>query len=667
MSYPIINNQINSQFILDNDTRIIKKDMDYSEYKQRHGILQYDNTVLNKSKDLERIYSKQNYANEDSNLYENNRNSSGNSLVIASGNIRKNRMDRYFFKPEKLKEPEVKKFDDVMSKYFNNFYNDGSLQNKIFSKFTSTYYEDENIASKPKFKFKYENKKMEMDNRQINFDKYKNEKVSKLEKEIEKIKEDKEQREFEESQSKLIKNIKLDEPEDYMDPYLNAINKKRNFIKNNMKKEHDYPSSYVNNPQNKHSFLYKNIMNKKLDFNKYEEKRLVMDDSPNEFFSSKPSSCKDFYYQLNPNYEKVNCMEDYVKCLDQFQFKNHDGLFIMADGYEGYEISDYFVNRFPEIFSTNMTLFERDLLKGVNHSHSDTKSKTVEKKLLWTELNYNDTKSKNIVNSDNNMIYSNKEFEFGDIPNILIKSFKKIDFETQLCSNEYAGCSSTVVFLTVEKLEVLNPDRYIFKERSQDEIDKIINKDKSPSKKTFFKKSEDKKIEDRIEYPIDEKYIDKDKPKYIYQNQRIIYVSNVGDCRCVLVGIYSVKRLSYDHVVSDISESNRVKSCGGMIINNKTGGKTYLTRAIGDNAAKAFGLIASPYVLKHVMQGFERWLVIGSSGFWSVMKDDDLMRISMGMNTSEEFGRALMQLAKNRGVSMNCSVIAIALKSDYYF
>ena len=51
------------------------------------------------------------------------------------------------------------------------------------------------------------------------------------------------------------------------------------------------------------------------------------------------------------------------------------------------------------------------------------------------------------------------------------------------------------------------------------------------------------------------------------------------------------------------------------------GGGLAITRALGDHAYKSFGVTAKPYVVKHVLRPFDKYLVIASDGVWDTVND----------------------------------------------
>jgi protein phosphatase PTC1 len=104
---------------------------------------------------------------------------------------------------------------------------------------------------------------------------------------------------------------------------------------------------------------------------------------------------------------------------------------------------------------------------------------------------------------------------------------------------------------------------------------------------------------------------------------KLIYVANVGDTRAVLSKNGRAERLSYDHKGSDRAEVDRVRSGGGIVIENRVGGSLAVTRAFGDLSLKRDGVIAKPFIKKHVLRGADKFLVIATDGVWDVMEDQD--------------------------------------------
>lgn len=65
-----------------------------------------------------------------------------------------------------------------------------------------------------------------------------------------------------------------------------------------------------------------------------------------------------------------------------------------------------------------------------------------------------------------------------------------------------------------------------------------------------------------------------------------IYVSNVGDSRCVLTEGTSTYDLSDDHKPDNEDEQIRITDAGGFVQDGRVNGELSLSRAIGDTYYK---------------------------------------------------------------------------------
>ena len=101
----------------------------------------------------------------------------------------------------------------------------------------------------------------------------------------------------------------------------------------------------------------------------------------------------------------------------------------------------------------------------------------------------------------------------------------------------------------------------------------------------------------------------------------ILYVGNVGDSRATLSKNGTAERLSIDHKATDPQEIARVKSVGGSIMDNRVAGGLAITRAMGDMSYKSFGVSCSPFVVRHVLRPFDKYLIMGSDGVWDTISD----------------------------------------------
>lgn len=466
-----------------------------------------------------------------------------------------------------------------------------------------------------------------------------------------------------------------------------------------------YPNSYVkNNP--KKDFQFQFLKNKEINYDENEKNKLLKQREGNsEDFKTNCKSVKEYFFFTYPNFNYNSTMEDYVRCFDGYMNNNDNGLFLIFDGIDGYDIADYCINRFPDIFSTYMVLNNRkELIKNDSNYLINNAKQTYNKALKISPLmakdilksqqlhmtNYNNTYNDNIINKNPEFGIERESFEFSDIQNILIKTIKKLDFESQLCSNSSCGASGAIVYFTIQEEQVLNPERFKnndnnFKESNSKKYDNIINHISNTN--NSFSKANKIKKDSRSDLVVSsdiEKYIncyekkeietyaklqlnvDFNIPKYINKKQRVFYICSIGNCRIILVSSIQAKRLTFDHIVSDSDEFERVKKIGGLIVNNKLAGKIELSRAIGCHDIKRFGLIANPYVSKVTISSLDKWVIIASSGVWKVVNDEDLFRMSHNMNTAEQFGVAINSLSINRGAKDNLSCYVIGIQSDYY-
>jgi protein phosphatase PTC1 len=144
-------------------------------------------------------------------------------------------------------------------------------------------------------------------------------------------------------------------------------------------------------------------------------------------------------------------------------------------------------------------------------------------------------------------------------------------------------------------------------------------------------------------------------------HSKVLYTANVGDSRVVLVSNYGAKRLSYDHKASDYSEINRVRSCGGIIFNDRVFGQLILTRALGDLALKRQGVIPTPYVSKYHISEKDKYVILASDGVWDVLSDEDMFLFSKAVRNSDDFAKIIMNNSLMRGSRDNISVTVLKL------
>ena len=143
--------------------------------------------------------------------------------------------------------------------------------------------------------------------------------------------------------------------------------------------------------------------------------------------------------------------------------------------------------------------------------------------------------------------------------------------------------------------------------------------------------------------------------------KKVAYCANIGDTRCVLLNSSGCKRLSYDHKCTDDSEADRIKKCGGNIIQERVFGKLALTRAFGDYEMKGFGVVATPTVNRVTLNESDKFIVLCSDGVWDVVDEEDLFYYASQYDDAKEFAEKIVDEALENGSTDNISCIVIKL------
>ena len=136
----------------------------------------------------------------------------------------------------------------------------------------------------------------------------------------------------------------------------------------------------------------------------------------------------------------------------------------------------------------------------------------------------------------------------------------------------------------------------------------------------------------------------------IYGNN--LYIINVGDSRAVL-GTYFINsnrwkstQLSIDHKPTNPKENKRIISYNGRVerlknefgeeygiyrVVGKENDSTYpglaMSRSIGDENAKKFGVVYEPDIFKYELKERDKLLIIGSDGLWEHLSNEEVINI----------------------------------------
>lgn len=140
---------------------------------------------------------------------------------------------------------------------------------------------------------------------------------------------------------------------------------------------------------------------------------------------------------------------------------------------------------------------------------------------------------------------------------------------------------------------------------------------------------------------------------------RIVYFANCGDTRAVISRNGVSERMTVDHKCNDPMEVERIKSEGGVVIDERVGGTLAVARAFGDYSLKNEGVTASPYVRKHFLRPFDKYLIIATDGVWDVLSDQQAVDLCKDEMTSQEMAKTIVQNAMELGSRDNICVLVL--------
>lgn len=145
----------------------------------------------------------------------------------------------------------------------------------------------------------------------------------------------------------------------------------------------------------------------------------------------------------------------------------------------------------------------------------------------------------------------------------------------------------------------------------------------------------------------------------LLQNNKI-YCANVGDSRAYLLSKEHVTQISTDHKCTDEDEADRITQSGGSIQKGRVNGQLILSRTLGDLNVKKFGIIATPTVRDYEINQNETFCVLASDGVWDVIDGDSLLHMSKEFTLADDFARAIVKSAIERGSRDNISCIVLS-------
>lgn len=95
------------------------------------------------------------------------------------------------------------------------------------------------------------------------------------------------------------------------------------------------------------------------------------------------------------------------------------------------------------------------------------------------------------------------------------------------------------------------------------------------------------------------------------------------------------------------------------MIEGRVGGQLAVSRAFGDYSLKKEGVTAIPYVRKHFMRPFDKFLIIATDGVWDVLSDQDAVDICIEDNSTNQISKEIVKTALDRGSKDNICCLVI--------
>jgi protein phosphatase 1L len=143
-----------------------------------------------------------------------------------------------------------------------------------------------------------------------------------------------------------------------------------------------------------------------------------------------------------------------------------------------------------------------------------------------------------------------------------------------------------------------------------------------------------------------------------------IYVSNIGDSRCVLASKGIAVEMSSDHKPDREDEKERIESLGGRILCYGTWrveGMLAVTRAIGDRKLKKY-VSAEPEIRERVLREGDDYLILASDGVWDVLTNQEAVDLVYKINDAKQAAEHLTQVAFQRHSQDNATALVVDLR-----
>lgn len=143
-----------------------------------------------------------------------------------------------------------------------------------------------------------------------------------------------------------------------------------------------------------------------------------------------------------------------------------------------------------------------------------------------------------------------------------------------------------------------------------------------------------------------------------------ICVANVGDSRAILItpeeGDVQVLTVE-DNCRTNVEEVNRIKQCGGRVIEHRVDRILAVTRAIGDGDFRESGVIPKPHIVHVATPPAGSILVLATDGLWDVVSSEGVRQAlnSVESVSAQVLANLLLEKAVSRRTMDDTTVMVI--------
>ena len=476
----------------------------------------------------------------------------------------------------------------------------------------------------------------------------------------------------------------------------NPYNKKR-FIKIANKRENEITKILNKKSQETgdNFFIHKNFNISPIHFNNKNDEKLkgnhssrkvthenYQNDSENiNSYKSKKDIINDIYIDNNKKNKTKNMIADSYKQLNR---RRKNNLYIQLDLEQNKEIEKKDTNKLIKNYKRNNN-FNKDKIdlikKAILNNNIPLKFNS-----NYINKNGNEHIEQEDLIKNEKIYYKNKElFENENIEYISDDELKEYYIRKCNVIIEYAykedRNSLHKINMEDKGKSILNfnNDPYkllfcLFDGHGGDEVSTYLQKNFALIMKKYIDNEEDEEIDyDNLFLEIDEEF--KNSKYYqrgstatiiyitgdIIHHKKKLYCINIGDTRCILTHTSGSRKLSYDDLVSDENEFNRIINNGGYIKNGRVCGQLMISRAFGDRESKSYGVICTPHVTKIDINEKCKYVIMASDGIWDVLDDLDVYKLSLTAENSKKLCDDIIQDALDKDSTDNLSCFVIKL------